>query len=231
MGAANYAVDIMELRQSLGEGGAVAVDRFLRPEFQDIRHSAYTTLNEGALGAVLESRAVQSYVARFFLKEYLVFAFAKRPRDVRDGRGVWRHIPGGSVNIVARRSSPLEISRPAGHEMANAAIYVERNYLVDCLGLKVDNLPAQCQDVFRGRPDAHFMFSIVLSSRSCMTLDAIFRCPMAQPLKSIYLRAKYDELLAETVDTLNGSGRACVEHFGKPPSGDYGLSLIRKVAQ
>jgi hypothetical protein len=231
MSAANYALDIMELRQSLGERSAVTADRFLRPEFQDIRHSAYTTVNEGALGAVLESRAVQSYVARFFLKEYLVFAFAKRPRDVRDGRGVWQHIPGGSVNIVGRRSSPLEISRPAGHEIANAAIYVERNYLVDCLGLKVDNLPEQCQDFFRGRPDAHFMFSIVLSSRSCMTLDAIFRCPMAQPLKSIYLRAKYDELLAETVDVLNRSGRAYPEHSGKPPSWGLDPNLRRGAAQ
>ena len=211
MSQEDYEIDVMEFGAALRERTAIPGDKFRRLGFQDIRSSGYSVINDGAVALMVESKAVRSYVARFFLKDHLLFDFAKHARDVGEG-GAWRHVSGGSVVVAAHSNSSIDVPRPVGHVIATAAMFVHRDYLTDCYGLRVDSLPEQCQDVFRGRPNARFIFDVVLSSQSWMALDAIFRCQMADPLRSIYWRAKLQELLSETVDMLNRCGKGV---FGK----------------
>jgi AraC family transcriptional activator of pyochelin receptor len=202
-----YQFEITAFRKALRDGGEIPGDRFRQPDFQRIRSESFALIDEGTSAWTLQSRSVRDFVPRIVPGNYVYFAFAKGARDVRLGGGAWRRITGNSVNISAHASSSIDILRPSAHVTSTASVFVDRDCLVDCYGLNVDSLPARCQNVFRGRPDARFMFNVMLSSRSWLALDAIFRCKMADPLKSIYLKAKYQELLLETIDMLNRCDR------------------------
>ena len=216
MAQIDYELEIMEFRTALRDRTAIPGDNFRQPEFQDVSWGGYLAIDEGSVSSTLESRAVQSYLARYFLKDHVYFAFGKRAFDVIRGGATLRHVPGGSVMVAANTSSSIDVPRSAGHATATASVFVQRDYLVDFYGLNVDNLPERCRNVFRGVSNSNFVFDVVLSSRSWLALDAVFRCRMTEPLKSIYLKAKYQELLLETIDMLNRCEKGGLAQLGSP---------------
>jgi AraC family transcriptional activator of pyochelin receptor len=201
-----FDLDIREGYTALRDKTELPCPRLRQPEFQIARSRGFSILNEGVLGSMLESRAVQPYVLRYISHDYLLFVFTKHAHDMRAGPGDWQRVSGGSVLICAHTSSSVDLLRPAGLLTVSANLFVHRDALVDIYGLKVDRLPEQCRDVFRGLPGARFVLNIMISSHSWLAMDAIFRCQMDEPLKSMYQAAKFSELLTETVDMLNRRG-------------------------
>lgn len=204
-------LDVRELWSALRDGTSIPSDKLRQPDLQSVRFSRVLAVNDGAMASLQDGTARRRLAQRLWYPKYAALWFLKGdPISVLDGEGRVRRFKNLSVSISGGTGLIPTVQRPVGHTAESTLLYVEMDKLVDSYGLDIDALPENCQDAFCGVPNSRFGLELVLSSRSWMVIDALRHCQMAEPLRSVYLKAKCEELICETVDQLNRYGKAGV---------------------
>lgn len=222
-------INARELWSAVRAGTRIPGDKLRDPDVQDVSFSSFATINDGAVTALVDGKTRRPFVHRASLSKYVCLWFVKGDKIPILYAGLIRHVRNLAVVVAGGADLLAELRRPAGHSLVSTSLFVEAEKLVDSYGLDVAGLPEHCQNVFRGVPNSRFDLDLVLSAKSWMVIDAVRHCQMTEPLRSVYLKAKCEELICETVDQLNRFGKAGIREVISRSAREH--QLIQTAAQ
>lgn len=124
---------------------------------------------------------------------------------------------GGTYNrLVANRVEPVTPSliqitnyphsiteAEAGTRLRGIMIVCERQYLLDHFGLNIDRVPVGYRPIFLSETGMAESLELSMSWSTIAMVDQIISYKAAEPLKSIYIRAKTIEILCDIVGQIN----------------------------
>ncbi|MFI0847259.1 helix-turn-helix transcriptional regulator [Mesorhizobium sp. IMUNJ 23232] len=103
------------------------------------------------------------------------------------------------ISNMPRATSETE----AGMTLRGVLIACERQYMLDHLGLNVDCVPAAYRPIFLSETGMAETLKLPTSPSAISIADQLISCELAEPLKTLYIKAKTIELICEIVSRIN----------------------------
>ena len=125
-------------------------------------------------------------------------------------RGAYKRAAGEHIELVNRTlmqitNYPSSISHTeAGTKFRGIMIACERQYILDHFGLNVAHVPQAYKPIFLSKAGMAEAFGLPVPPSILTTADQIISCSYSEPLKSVYLRAKTNEIICDIVAQING---------------------------
>lgn len=139
---------------------------------------------------------------RMFRKGFVSFQFTKAGSYYRSIRENTDPVSPATVHISNAPETTSYIL-PHDRRLYGIAVYAEREYLTDLLGLQVDKLREPYRSIFTSPLGSSSSLQIPLIPSIWSAVDDVLQCNLKEPLRAHYMQAKAIELICGVVAHIN----------------------------
>ncbi|MET0605350.1 MAG: AraC family transcriptional regulator, partial [Beijerinckiaceae bacterium] len=184
--------DVIPYHEARGQTSGVLASRI----------GEYRRIDDGVIVSIFDHDVLKPFTLRTNRRGYVAFAF------VRDGGYAMQigsqsyAIRSSMARVTVASEAVMQYNVQGRRRIAGVIAFVEKSQLADRFNLDVDRLPTEFRRVLNGG-DGGFSMEVPLTPWAWVAVDQVLTCGFTSSLRDIYLRAKVNELICESVDYLN----------------------------